>query len=193
MTEQSAPRYAGFWIRSTALSIDLLLYSLISFLVEQLLGANTYASKIVVTLAVVCIYVGSTASSWQGTPGKRLFGIKVVHTRDGTMDIKRAMLRLMAVALPLLPMLVVSFLPEVNKFTQGLQNLGPTPTVNDYVSYMSPYAQNHRTLIFAYGFSTLFFMVSLPFWYVPAAFTAEKKAVHDMLCHTRVVYRQKTA
>jgi uncharacterized RDD family membrane protein YckC len=88
--------HAGFWIRVAAMLIDSLILGMLNaLLIASFLGtdylamegsvAHPYDLLITTTLYLInfAYFAGSTSSSWQATPGKRIIGIQVINT-DGT-------------------------------------------------------------------------------------------------------------
>lgn len=183
--------YAGFWIRALALGIDIVLYSFLLFLIELAFGHNTLLSKEVGAAVIALFYIACLSSPWQGTPGKKLLRLRIENVDSSIISVKRAMIRCFVVSIPFLPMVLFSFHPAVVETTLEFQAKVQNGLHQGELATYFYHIQQHRPIMLAYGLSTLFFILSVPFWYLPAAFTKEKKTVHDMLSGTRVVHIPK--
>jgi uncharacterized RDD family membrane protein YckC len=92
--------YGGFWIRFVAAIIDGLITAIPTGIVGALIassaggpGARGEAELIsnVISLVVGWLYEALfTASSYQATPGKLLFGLRVTDTQGNTISFARA-------------------------------------------------------------------------------------------------------
>ena len=82
-------RYAGFIPRSCALLIDLLLISIPSILLS-LVGIASGIEFLIIGLVYPVLF---NASSWQATPGKRLFGLVVTDLNGNKLSLKKALTR----------------------------------------------------------------------------------------------------
>ena len=82
-------RYAGFIPRSCALLIDLILISIPSILLS-LVGISSGIEFLIVGLVYPVLF---NASSWQATPGKRLFGLVVTDLNGNKLSLKKALKR----------------------------------------------------------------------------------------------------
>jgi len=82
-------RYAGFIPRSCALLIDLILISIPSILLS-LVGISSGIAFLIVGLVYPVLF---NASSWQATPGKRLFGLVVTDLNGNKLSLKKALKR----------------------------------------------------------------------------------------------------
>ena len=181
-------RYAGFWIRTGAIIIDCILYTLIFFVIESFLGQNTMISKALGAIIITVFYIICLLSIWQGTPGKYLFKIYVRSFEQQSMTFMRACVRSLAISLPFLPMLIVSFIPEVNQIMLDFQETASDGlTHNELLRFVSSTLKG-SFIIYIYGYSAMFFVVTAPFWYISAAFSKKKKAGLDRLAGTYVVH-----
>lgn len=85
----AAPLYAGFWRRVAAIFLDGLI-----LLVPELIVKQVVADDLLQLLGIMIIagayYAGFHSSSWQGTPGKKYFGIKVTDLAGGRISLGRA-------------------------------------------------------------------------------------------------------
>lgn len=104
------PESAALWRRFLALVIDLLLLgaiSVIAITVLPILGG---------VLAGWAYFTGFETSAWQGTPGKRLLGIRVVDVNGVPLRGGRATLRFVCRFLSALPLgagfLLAAFTPH---------------------------------------------------------------------------------
>ena len=82
-------RFAGFIPRTCALLIDLLLISIPSILLD-LAGFSSTIPFLIVGLVYPVLF---NASSWQATPGKRLFGLVVTDYEGNRISKKKALKR----------------------------------------------------------------------------------------------------
>ena len=91
--EKEDVKFSGFWVRLVALMIDNVIVIILSFIpafVFGLMGGlmttrNEFISTIfplilyaVIIIGMACYFAAFYASKYQATPGKMLFGIKVV-------------------------------------------------------------------------------------------------------------------
>lgn len=110
--------YAGFWVRSVASLIDILVLLLPSIIIEQLLGESIVS--IFFTLVLWWFYTTMMlSSSWEATVGKRVVGIYVTDYNHETLSFKeasiRSLLSLISYAL-LLPILLMLFTDKKQTF-----------------------------------------------------------------------------
>jgi uncharacterized RDD family membrane protein YckC len=99
-------RYGGFWIRSVASAIDnvllLLLCVLLGFLqgiVAPNVSYGTFRGQVVfqlVSFAISVFYYGSVQAKYQGTPGKRLLGLRLVRSDLAPIESSRCYARYFA-------------------------------------------------------------------------------------------------
>jgi uncharacterized RDD family membrane protein YckC len=99
--------YAGFWIRALAMLIDVVLMQALYFIlvaplvaVLGILAVNIspyVAMQLGVTFALILAillpwgwFTIGESSVWQGTPGKRLLGLKVIDDEDGRISFGKA-------------------------------------------------------------------------------------------------------
>ncbi|MDQ3906743.1 MAG: RDD family protein [Acidobacteriota bacterium] len=101
-----APRYAGFWLRLLAYLIDLVITGSVTCPVSFLLGAAgafadrgdagaaSYGAQIlsyVISISVNWFYFAlCESSSWQGTVGKKLLGVRVTDEYGNRIGFARA-------------------------------------------------------------------------------------------------------
>ncbi len=99
-------RYGGFWIRAVASLIDnvllLLLYVILGF-VQGIVAPNasygTFRGQVVfqlVSFAINMLYHGSVQAKYQGTPGKRLLGLRLVGSDLTPVEMSRCYARYFA-------------------------------------------------------------------------------------------------
>lgn len=99
-------RYGGFWLRSVASAIDnvlvLLLCVLFGFIqgvVAPNLSYGTFRGQVVfqlMSLAVSVVYFGWVQAKYQGTPGKRLLGMRLVRSDFAPVEVSRCYARYFA-------------------------------------------------------------------------------------------------
>jgi uncharacterized RDD family membrane protein YckC len=84
-------RYAGFWVRFWAALIDSICLLPVYFLQAILDGMDFYGYSFMFTLILCCSYYAFFESSiWQATPGKKLFGLKVIDVSGRRISIQKA-------------------------------------------------------------------------------------------------------
>jgi uncharacterized RDD family membrane protein YckC len=84
-------RYAGFWIRFWAALVDSICLLPVFFLQAILDGLNFYGYSFFVTVFLCCGYYAFFESGgWQATPGKKLFGLKVIDTLGEKISLQKA-------------------------------------------------------------------------------------------------------
>ncbi|MDX1974899.1 MAG: RDD family protein [Rickettsiales bacterium] len=76
----SGARYAGFWRRVAATTIDMMWFSPLYVMMLWQLGDNS--TEIVFILIGLLFYVLAFSSRWQATPGMRLCRVYVVNTSN---------------------------------------------------------------------------------------------------------------
>ena len=111
--------YAGRLERLFANLIDTLILFVPATVVAVLTSSADAAGElqpspvgmVVVFLVHMTYYTAFTAGRWQGTPGKRLLNMYVIHTDHSRMTQRDALERFLAYVLPSLPM-YSSFLPQ---------------------------------------------------------------------------------
>ena len=118
LINQSEKYYAGFWLRVVASVIDsiiigvpLSIIGVILGVVEVSLAADSYlmgdnalvlmdiievVTYLLGALVGVFYYAGMHSSKWQATLGKRMVGIKVIHSRGGRISFLRGVWRYIA-------------------------------------------------------------------------------------------------
>ena len=102
---QNPPRNAGFWIRLVAYIIDAILLGAITtplamFLVSMGIGEN---QGNVLSIAISWMYFAVFESSeWQGTPGKKAFGLVVTDEQGQRLSVGLATKRYFAKILSVL-------------------------------------------------------------------------------------------
>jgi len=97
-------KYAGFWVRFGAWLIDyagVLFFSIILYIILAILGFDPTnmdrGLDVVLTYIYMVLYFTFFIATWSTTPGKRIYGLKVVN-EDGnkvswSMSFKRALLQ----------------------------------------------------------------------------------------------------
>lgn len=94
-TTSVTPLYAGFWRRLAAACLDGLILTIVTVIVSFVVRND--ALRQLVGIIVACAYYASFhSSSWQATPGKKAFGIKVTDYQGGRIGPGRAIGRYFA-------------------------------------------------------------------------------------------------
>ncbi len=97
--------YGGFWLRFGATSVDILILLVIQFALQILTGFEQPAEfdwtseirRFLVGTLVSGIYeVLTIASAWQATPGKLIWGLKVIDRSGNRISLSRSLGRFLA-------------------------------------------------------------------------------------------------
>jgi len=89
------PLYGGFWRRAAAICLDGLIVFLVTVL-ASLVVSDGLLLRLMSVLVACAYYAGFHSSSWQATPGKRIYGIKVTDDKGGRISLARAIGRYFA-------------------------------------------------------------------------------------------------
>ncbi|MBM7643958.1 putative RDD family membrane protein YckC [Scopulibacillus daqui] len=146
ITEQyagDANKHAGFWIRFLAVILDGIFVFFAIFVlvfIGELISALTETASIGIIFIIIA-YIGAIlyqvvlpATQLQGTLGKYILGLKIIHQNGNRIGIGRSICRSLSC------------------------------TLSGMILYIG---------------------------YMMAGFTKEKTALHDMICSTYVVYKNK--
>lgn len=82
-------RYAGFWIRVIAGLIDAVVISIITYIIQMLIGESNPVSIII----GAAYHIGMWLKNDGMTIGKKIMGIKVIQTNGQPIDAKTAAVR----------------------------------------------------------------------------------------------------
>lgn len=95
MKEELIGKPAGFWRRFAATFIDTIILGLFfGVLALSIQGNIAIIANIIAVAAGICYFVLFLSSSWQATPGKRLFNVYVIGLgSEKPISIKRAFAR----------------------------------------------------------------------------------------------------
>jgi uncharacterized RDD family membrane protein YckC len=116
--------YAGFWVRAIAHLVDFLIWNGVEFALEwgitKVLGLSAMGEQVVGVVLSLCIaflYYVEIPLRFGTTPGKRIFGIRVVRIETGEPPARRILLlRLVGYVISYLPLgcgfLMVMFHPR---------------------------------------------------------------------------------
>jgi uncharacterized RDD family membrane protein YckC/tRNA A-37 threonylcarbamoyl transferase component Bud32 len=171
--ESAAPQavqYGGFWVRGAAVGIDMVLAGTLIGLLGWL--------GLVLHLA----YVTVAQARYGRTVGKYLLGLKVQRTDGGALGFGRSLGRTLAsLWLPFLVGLVILL-------TQGRGGL--LDTINEMQpSQMESFKSFLIAIAIGNGLLTLLYLAGLAL----AAFHPQKRAAHDLVAGSEVVYRLRAA
>ncbi len=99
-------RYGGFWIRAVASLIDNVLVFLVAVILIVLQGLGTQGASLrtiqgqvvshLLTLSINFLYFGWLQGKYQGTPGKRLLGLRLVRSDLAPVEVSRSIARSLA-------------------------------------------------------------------------------------------------
>lgn len=138
-TETYQPvHYAGFWIRVAAAIIDAIILSGVNFAVNAifrlfLLDTNlgphaqvnvtykvaTFLTSVAGPIFYECYFL---ASSWMGTPGMKLAGIKIVDYAGDRISLGRAFIRYLSQILSAVILFIGYFMIAFDRRKQGLHD-----------------------------------------------------------------------
>lgn len=173
-------RYGGFWLRGNALFLDSVV--LLPVWIAMQFIDNPMICQLFGFAAPGVYYMWFVASPWQATPGKRWLGIYIIRADGEKMTAFDALKRYTAYFIPTLPLMAIPFVaPQVPLTGVTLMTLADQNALLHVVQQAAEYSRVAVPLL----------LVSLAMsgvWFLPAAFSKEKKALHDRLCSTRVVY-----
>ena len=90
--------YAGFWKRLLAYIVDffvmLPVFAIFGFIIGALIGPiDDGSSRLLAILMVWPYYAFSESSSWQGTVGKKVLGLKVTDINGNSITFGKASVR----------------------------------------------------------------------------------------------------
>jgi len=143
----SYPRPAGFWRRLVSLVVDALLIGVVLYLMQLLttllmnraiertvfdVGGRglRYAmedyqiSNMLASLALVWIYfAGFEASPLEGTPGKRLLGVRLMDVNGKRLAIWRSALRFVMKGVSAAPLMLGFLIAGMNRRRRGLHDM----------------------------------------------------------------------
>lgn len=172
--ETKETKYAGFWIRFGAMFIDGMILSMIFFMVaavffaflkdgegpmDMIMNASVDYYDMATALIFCAYSVIFSRSKWQATPGKRICGIYVRSDDGQKLGKFQAIHRFLAFYFPIMLIIIV---PDLSVSIKFLSMSGNT--------------------------MSLFFIVVAVIWYGSAGWNKKKRAVHDRLCESEVIY-----
>lgn len=93
--------YAGFWKRLLAYIVDffvmLPVFAIFGFIIGALIGPiDDGSSRLLAILMVWPYYAFSESSSWQGTVGKKVLGLKVTDMNGNSITFGKASVRFLS-------------------------------------------------------------------------------------------------
>lgn len=178
-------KYAGFWIRTLANTIDGIIVSIVIQMAVAPLGDaifNNTKNYLIYTVSTVII-IGMAKglfllSEWQATPGKKALKLKVIK-QDGRRLKKLEVAFFREISFSILTnIMFFVFLFSSDEFLSLMQveegNLENTKVFGEIIE------QTIRIM--------LYYIIIAFVWFLPIVFTKEKTAVHDMIFGTRVIY-----
>ena len=152
--------YAGFWSRVVASLVDGFILAIANFILDKLLFSGWFWIKWALPLGYV---VGFNSSTYQGTIGKIIVGIKIMDLYGKRISIKRALARFCFLQLFSIFLLLCGI-----------------------YWWAGALANNTLETSIAIG---LFFIILLVVFVglLMTVFTTHKQALHDIVCGTLVV------
>lgn len=171
--ENAAPQavqYGGFWVRGAAVGIDMLLAGMLIGLLGWL--------GLVLHLA----YVTVAQARYGRTVGKYLLSLKVQRSDGGALGFGRSLARtLAALWLPFLVGLVILLTQGGGRLLDTINKMQPSQ-MESFKSFLIAIAIGN-------GLLTLLYLAGLAL----AAFHPQKRAAHDLVAGSEVVYRLRAA
>lgn len=191
--------YAGIWIRSFALIIDVVIFFpfgiFLETLIEETITENAVLNhyvlyNIIFTIIAVVYYVTMTASKFQGTLGQMIMRIKVTDLNKQRISLKSAFKRYIIWIVPALPMMIMMFTPgqieleSKGKICEELQN-----DAEAFLNCMNEigYFENAPYMFGTLGIAILGGIIIA----ATIAFNKEKAGIHDRICKQRVYLKEK--
>lgn len=171
-------KYAGFWRRSLAKIIDLIVVFVASIgwvlILSSVFGDNNEEPKAIRVFKVFSIcsfpiaYGAAFLDRYGATPGKLLLRIRVVSSAGERIKPERAFTRTLVEWLWLIPLTFIALL-----------------------NALTPKGERYPFPIFV---AQMVLFGGIPIWilgYFVAIFDAQRQAMHDKLCGTRVILRER--
>lgn len=88
--------YAGFWLRSIATLIDVIILDVPTILIAWLLFMTKISALVFLVFIAETVFIVWTTGFKGGTPGKLLLGIKIVDLKGKNIGVARSTLRYLA-------------------------------------------------------------------------------------------------
>jgi len=154
--------FAPFWRRVVAWIIDAFLLGAGGFVFMLLMNPIGLISIAIIVIVGLTYEIAFTASQWQGTPGKIQMGIRVMTINGNDIGLLRSIGRFLAKALPGIAASILISLVGI-------------------LTHMGKKEANSIENIFY----LMFFLIA----YGMAAFTTQRRALHDYIAGTAVVLR----
>lgn len=180
MTESTAVRYAGFWVRVFASVLDsimqlllLLPIGLLGFDVMSLLSTGaTFSLKSQLVNVVLAIVIILFWKYFSATPGKLLLGIKIVDADTlQSVPTSRLVLRFAGYFVTMLPGLLMFLV-------LGMMQAGDPRVLSMGQQLKDLYLESIAALLCVVGF----------FW---VGIDKRKQGIHDKVARTVVIYTEK--
>lgn len=176
-------KYAGFWCRSCALSLDFLVFSPIHILTIWVMMQHTsnYVALSVIGFLLFFTYQAYFYKRWGATLGKMALRVRVVDLQGAALENKHVLLRL-AVAFILGALITLG---NASLFASIDTAAFTALSFQD----QSNFVQENETPFLAYT------MLVMQLWVVCSALTLllnkKKRAIHDFIASTVVVHNVK--
>ncbi len=162
--------YAGFWRRAIANIIDMAILTIVSIALFSIIQTTNLIQDLTGQIIMAIYFIGFIASHYQATPGKILLKIKIESSDKDKLSLKGSIIRYLVWSAPTIPMLFFMLTPQ---YADGIETL-------EMGNQIIP-----KKLTLQMSLSTILTLIWSLIWFLPIAFTKDKKGIHDMICQTR--------
>ncbi len=179
-------KYAGFWRRTSAITIDTVIFVCIYFALEMAMSTSFFYTNLVYQALCAIYYIGMTASPIQGTIGQKALNIKIGTLTGDALNVLQSIYRYIMWVLPAWPMIIYTSLPSYGQFLDRMEEIDPSvDNMNagaDLDFMASPEFQQFilmNSLVF--GLASIGGLI----WAIVIGVHEQKAGVHDMACKQR--------
>ncbi|MBL4804259.1 MAG: RDD family protein [Alphaproteobacteria bacterium] len=177
-------RYAGFWRRTGAIMIDSILFIIIYFGIDMVLGDNFFYASVLYQALCAIYYIGLTASPMQATLGQKLLSVKIGTLTGEGINVLQSLFRYFMWVLPAWPLIVYTSLPSTGDITTKMTGFDlTTDEAGAALDFMnSPEVQS---FMMVNGILTMIAAVGGIIWCISIAVSEQKAGIHDLVCKQR--------
>lgn len=177
-------QYAGFWRRTGAIMIDTILFIMIYFAIDAVMGGNLFYASVIYQILCALYYVGLTATPMQATLGQKLLSVKIGTLTGDGLNILQSLFRYFMWVLPAWPLVIYTSLPAteevMNKMTGFDLTTDEAGAALDFMN--SPEVQS---FMMTNGILTMIAAVGGIIWCISIGVSAQKAGIHDLVCKQR--------